>query len=177
MKLRTKSAAMLKTAAILVIIMANIGCDQVAKHIVRQKMDTYQSISFMHDHFTLLRTENTGAFLSLGDHIYAPVKFVLLSLLPLLVLVGGVVFLVGNKSLSKIPLICGCFIIGGGIGNIYDRLLYGSVTDFMHIGFGVFQTGIFNMADVSVMVGVLGLLAYYYIRSRGVKNQEIEPIN
>ena len=45
------------------------------------------------------------------------------------------------------------FIIGGGIGNIYDRILYNSVTDFMYFELGSFHTGIFNMADVSVVVG------------------------
>jgi signal peptidase II len=58
------------------------------------------------------------------------------------------------------------FAIGGGIGNIYDRLVHGSVTDFMHINFGLFQTGIFNMADVSIMVGMFIFLAQSYSRQR-----------
>ena len=56
------------------------------------------------------------------------------------------------------------FIIGGGIGNIYDRFVYGSVTDFFHIDFVIFQTGIFNMADVSVMVGMFILLGEFYLK-------------
>ena len=48
-----------------------------------------------------------------------------------------------------------CCIIGGGIANVYDRIVYGSVTDFLHLDFGGFlRTGIFNLADVSVMVGM-----------------------
>ena len=50
-----------------------------------------------------------------------------------------------------------CFLIGGGIGNIYDRIVYGSVTDFFHIDFVIFKTGIFNVADMSIMTGI-GLL-------------------
>ena len=49
-------------------------------------------------------------------------------------------------------------MVGGGIGNIYDRLIHGSVTDFLHLDFGLFQTEIFNMADVSIMVGMLTIL-------------------
>ena len=52
-------------------------------------------------------------------------------------------------------------IVGGGIGNLWDRTLYGSVTDFMLIDFDVVRTGIFNVADVSIMVGV-GLVLLYY---------------
>jgi len=48
---------------------------------------------------------------------------------------------------------------GGGIGNVYDRIIYGSVTDFLHIDLGLFETGIFNMADVSITTGALILLA------------------
>jgi len=48
-----------------------------------------------------------------------------------------------------------CCIIGGGIANVYDRIVYGSVTDFLHLDFGgMLRTGIFNLADVSVMVGM-----------------------
>ena len=58
------------------------------------------------------------------------------------------------------------FAIGGGIGNIYDRIIHGSVTDFMHIDFGFFETGIFNMADVSIMVGMLLFLVQSYLKKR-----------
>ena len=58
-----------------------------------------------------------------------------------------------------------CFLIGGGIGNIIDRLLYGSVTDFLHIDFGLFRTGIFNLADVSIMVGI-GILIINSIKQK-----------
>jgi signal peptidase II len=161
-----KTSAIVKTLIIIVVIMLNIGCDQVSKHIVRQSIGTYQNIDLISNHFTLTKVENTGAFLSLGDNIPAPIKFVLLSLLPLLVMAGGIIYLFTRKHLPRIPLIAACFIIGGGIGNIYDRLLYGSVTDFMHIGFGIFQTGIFNMADVSVMVGMFMLLGWYYLQGK-----------
>ena len=58
------------------------------------------------------------------------------------------------------------FAIGGGIGNIYDRLVHGSVTDFMHINFGLFQTGIFNMADVSITTGMFIFLYQSYSRQK-----------
>ncbi|CAD5293424.1 Lipoprotein signal peptidase (fragment) [Imperialibacter sp. EC-SDR9] len=57
-----------------------------------------------------------------------------------------------------------CFMVGGGVGNIYDRLIYGSVTDFLHIDFVLFQTGIFNMADVSIMTGMFVILFDSYLK-------------
>ena len=47
------------------------------------------------------------------------------------------------------------FIVGGGLGNIIDRIHYGSVTDFLHMDFGIVRTGIFNLADVSIMIGAI----------------------
>jgi len=164
--MKFKIATPIKTLLIIAIVMLNIGCDQVSKHIVREKIGYDQNINFLANHFTLTKVENAGAFLSLGDHIPANIKFILLTLIPLLVLAAGLIYLFMKKGIAKVPLIAACFIIGGGIGNVYDRLLYGSVTDFMHIGFGFLQTGIFNMADVSVTVGVCLVFVYYLVQGR-----------
>ena len=56
-------------------------------------------------------------------------------------------------------LIAFCCIIGGGIANVFDRIVLGSVTDFFYIDLGgVFRTGIFNIADMSVTAGMIMLL-------------------
>jgi signal peptidase II len=56
--------------------------------------------------------------------------------------------------MPEVLLIGWCFVIGGGTGNLYDRIIHGSVTDFLHLDLRLFQTGIFNMADVSIMTGM-----------------------
>ena len=144
----------------------NIGCDQISKSIVRQRIEENADIKFASNHITLTKVENTGAFLSLGASMSTPLKWVFLNRVPLLALLSGIVFLFVKTNLSKVSRLgLGC-IMGGGIGNIYDRLAYGSVTDFLHIDFGLFQTGIFNLADVSIMMGV-GLLAMELFLKRG----------
>ena len=65
-----------------------------------------------------------------------------------------------------------CFLIGGGIGNLYDRILHGSVTDFMHMDFYIFQTGVFNFADISIMIGI-GILLVQSIRGNITKQNEL----
>ena len=60
-----------------------------------------------------------------------------------------------------------CFVIGGGIGNVFDRIAYGSVTDFLHVKFGIFQTGIFNVADLSIMTGVVIILLQSILKQPG----------
>lgn len=150
---------------LLLMVALNIGCDQVSKIIVREKVDYNEQISIIKDHFILTKVENTGAFLSAGNDLPIAVRFILLSILPVIVLGYGLFYLLMKKDLPKIMQIGLCFLIGGGIGNVIDRLLYGSVTDFLHMDFGLFRTGIFNLADVSIMIGI-GILI---IQSLSVK--------
>jgi signal peptidase II len=154
---------------ILSIIVTNIGCDQVSKKIVRNKMAADENISFIGNHLTVTRVENSGAFLSLGDALPRATKNILLSVLPLLILAFVFVYTLTKNTISPIPLTGLCFIIGGGIGNIFDRLVYGSVTDFLHIDFGIFRTGIFNMADVSIVAGTLIILFYSFFKRRQLR--------
>lgn len=138
----------------LLLILANIGCDQVSKSLVREHVNYQEAIPIIGTYLTLTNVENTGAFLSMGSDYHPLLKMIFLSILPLLVLLYGVYFLMTKKHI-KLPLALGIsFIIGGGIGNIYDRFLYGSVTDFLYINYSVIRTGVFNMADVSIVIGI-----------------------
>lgn len=151
------------------LIALNVGCDQVSKIIVRQKVDYNENISIIKDRIILTKVENTGAFLSMGDELPAIVRFTLLSLFPIVVLGFGLYYLFTNAKLPLGIQLGICFLLGGGIGNIYDRLKFGSVTDFLHIDFGLFRTGVFNFADVSIMIGIGILLVQSF------KRKIIEP--
>src|SRR5450432_933712 len=147
------SKQLLRISIILLIIFANIGCDQVSKKIVRHNISENQTIGILRNHFILMRVENSGAFLSFGDSLSKSVKNILLSVLPLIALTFASIYIFTKQNIPALSLMAICFIIGGGIGNIFDRIAYGSVTDFLYIHFGVFQTGIFNMADLSITTG------------------------
>ena len=66
-------------------------------------------------------------------------------------------------------------IVGGGIGNLYDRIAYGSVTDFMHIKFGVLQTGVFNVADMSIMAGMFIILFHAWFKKKPAEAEVDKP--
>ena len=148
----------LRNVGILAIVFCNVSCDQISKNIVRERIDYNESIRFFSDYLTLTKVENTGAFLSLGNSLPEFLRLILLILLPIITLVGGIIYIMIKQDISKVFILGASFTIGGGIGNLYDRILFGSVTDFLHINFGIFQTGIFNMADVSIMIGMAILL-------------------
>jgi len=167
-----KFKGILRAFIILAILALNVGCDQVSKSIVRSRLDVYDRYSFIGNHFTLLKVENTGAFLSLGDKLPNPYRFIVLTLIPVLALLGALLYILLKSNFTRLRLTGIIFLIGGGIGNIYDRIAHGSVTDFMHINFGLFQTGIFNVADVSIMMGIGLIFLDSWYRSREAKEEQ-----
>ena len=147
-----------KVLVALGIIFTNVGCDQITKETVRKEISSEEAISVIDEHFVLTKVENTGAAMSMGENLPPFGKTIFLQFLPFVLLVLMFFYSIRKKQTSRINLVAISFIIGGGIGNLYDRVLYQSVTDFMYLEWGSFHTGIFNMADVSVVVGVLLLV-------------------
>lgn len=142
----------------LMVIFSNISCDQLTKEKVRNEISKNETIRVIDDNFILTNVENTGAAMGLGENLGPELKIIVLQILPLVVLLLMFLYIIIEKKVSKLNLVAVSFIIGGGIGNVYDRILYNSVTDFMYLEFGALHTGIFNMADVSVVVGTLLIL-------------------
>lgn len=140
------------------VIAITIGCDQASKIIVRDKIGYNEQIEVIKDRFIITKTENSGAFLSLGDGMPQILKLIILLGLPILALCYGTYYLLSRYKLPIPTQMAICCVIGGGVGNLYDRMLYGSVTDFMHIDFYLFRTGVFNFADVFIMIGMTVLV-------------------
>ena len=68
-----------------------------------------------------------------------------------------------SNGLEKI---CYLIIIGGGLGNIFDRLYYGSVIDFIDFNYKNFHWFIFNVADIFITIGVLILIFSELIKKK-----------
>ncbi|WP_428664562.1 signal peptidase II [Runella sp.] len=162
---RFTTMRILRNIVLLLTVLTNIGCDQISKDMVRKHISYYEHISVVRHHFTLTNVENTGAFLSLGNEWPSPVREILLVVLPIIALIAGLAVILFKQGLSALFRLGASCVIGGGIGNIIDRAVRGSVTDFLHLKFGIFQTGIFNLADVSIMVGTF-LVMYSFYKDR-----------
>jgi signal peptidase II len=78
---------------------------------------------------------------------------------------GLVLYLAFGKLVQTYEYYCFAFIAGGGLSNIVDRLLYGSVVDFINIQGIPFWQYIFNTADVMVHVGLWPMLYFSFFRS------------
>lgn len=150
---------MVKRIAILLLVLLNIGCDQISKNVVRNNVEVRETIELVGKNFILTKVENSGAMLGFGSELSPILKIIFLQAFPVLVLLILLFRILRRKDMNKWLVFAFAFVIGGGIGNLIDRIAYGEVTDFFHIDLGgYFKTGIFNMADVSVTMGVLMIL-------------------
>ena len=77
--------------------------------------------------------------------------------------------IIRSKGLKKLLLI---FILGGAIGNFYDRLVYQSVPDFIDFHINDFHWFIFNIADIFISIGVFFMILYEIIDNNSEKNEK-----
>ena len=150
---------LLRILLIVLLVAFNIGCDQVTKITARNSLRGKGTVSVFGDFFVLHYVENEGAFLSFGSQWPELAQRLLLTVGPGIVVLALLVYILRSSTLRTAQLVAYSFIIGGGISNIIDRIVFdGKVTDFMNLGIGKVRTGIFNFADLSVLAGVIILL-------------------
>lgn len=140
-----------------VIICLSIGCDQGSKQVARNELAPKQWVEVVPSVFSLTNVENTGAFLGLGSEL-GSLRPLVMIWVPSLVLLGLLGYIMMEKTMPKNQRYILALIAGGGFGNLIDRIRFGSVTDFLHLDFALFQTGIFNVADLLITTGMVVLL-------------------
>ena len=92
-----------------------------------------------------------------------------MTLLIVLVILVIVAMTLKSKDFTKLALL---IILGGAIGNLFDRIIYKSVPDFIDIHFGDFHWFIFNVADIFISLGVIFMILIEIIGKKR-KNNEV----
>jgi signal peptidase II len=153
---------MKKLSMLFILLFVCVGCDQGTKYAAKHFLEGRQTLSYMGDFFRLSYTENSGAFLSLGAGLPENIRQTIFIVLVSIFLVGFLFFVIRNQGLNSWAVSSGALIIGGGLGNLIDRLLnQGVVIDFMNIGIGSIRTGVFNVADLAIMSGIFIFAVFY----------------
>ncbi len=138
------------------IIILSLICliiDQITKILVIKLIPLSDSVEIIKNFFYIIPTNNTGAAFSIliGQRIF-------LILITIAILAFLIQYIKKNKIERKIDIISFSFIIGGSLGNLIDRIIRGSVIDFISLKFGNYNFPIFNIADTLIVVGVILLL-------------------
>jgi signal peptidase II len=145
---------------LLTVIIPTVGCDQISKNVAYQNLRGMMPHSYFNNMFRFEYAENPGAFLSLGSNFSPEFRFWLLTVLVGAFLAGVLLYAIFNSEMKKFGVFGIALVLGGGIGNLIDRMFNpgGHVIDFMNMGVGQLRTGIFNVADVMIMAGILLLI-------------------
>ena len=158
-----------KATLILFILFSCVGCDQTTKIVARHNLSETRVVTFLHDTIRLQYIENQGAFLGVGSTIPSGIRFILLVFFVGVFLLSMLIYLFMQNHFRKNQIISLSFVVGGGFGNLIDRILnQGRVVDFMNIGIGSLRTGIFNVADVAITLGVIW---YFIVSLKKQKNE------
>lgn len=142
-----------------------VALDQFTKQLaINSLMQNENSLVLIADWLKLTYTENTGiAFgISLGSHS-------LLIAITALILAALLLYVVFSKNRTPVFLVTFGLILGGGIGNLIDRVAFGRVVDFIHVDiyqgylFGSWMSlwPVFNIADSAITVGACILLIWH----------------
>jgi signal peptidase II len=140
-----------------VIVVAVVALDRWTKHLVAQRIRLYAHIQVIPGFFRITHTENTGAAFSLFADPTAPWKTGLLIAFSVVALIVVSALLWKNDHAHVATGVGLSLIMGGALGNLWDRLARGRVVDFLLVYVKQYQWPVFNLADSAIVVGA-GLL-------------------
>jgi signal peptidase II len=146
------------TAGVLCIL-AWIIADQATKVAFKQILTPGEVVSFLSGSLVVLPIYNHGAFLSLGAGMSDATRNIVFIYGVFAILGGLFAWLTWSSRLGRMEVFAIACVVGGGLSNLLDRCVYeGRVFDFLNMGIGHLRTGVFNVADIGIMVGVALLL-------------------
>jgi signal peptidase II len=144
---------------ILVVLVTCVGCDQSTKTYAESNLPKAQALSFLADTVRLQVAHNDGAFLSLGESAPKSWRLAALRVGVSALLLTLLVYLLLIRVARPSFILALTLILAGGVSNLIDRFTHGGyVVDFINLGIGSLRTGIFNVADIAITLGVFMLL-------------------
>jgi signal peptidase II len=136
----------------------SIAFDQWTKQIATDALRGQPARTWLNDTFRLQFATNEGAFLSLGANLPPQARYWMLTLGVGALLAALAGYSLFSKKLDLFQVGSYALIASGGFSNWIDRARFdGVVVDFMNMGLGPVRTGVFNVADIAILVGI-GLL-------------------
>jgi len=141
--------------------------DQATKVLTKHNMTLHDSKDVLGDFLRLTYIQNPG--MAFGIQIGNKTLFTIFSIVASIVIFIYLLKTRGDQKYVKLAL---SFILGGAIGNLIDRVLYGSVVDFVDIGIGDLRWPVFNVADAAVTIGMIILIVVILFEKKAPENLE-----
>ena len=142
--------------------------DRISKLLIIGSPETYEQYgisitSFLN--FNLIWNEGIAfGLFSFNEEIY----YNLLTIFICLIVAVIIWLMLRSKGFEKL---CYIMIIGGSFGNVFDRIFYSAVPDFIDIHFNNFHWFIFNVADIFITLGIICLISLEILGNKKFKNE------
>jgi signal peptidase II len=147
----------------LFLVVLTLLLDRWTKSIIDSRLDLNQSISVIDGLFDITYVRNTGVAFGILNSFSSPAKVVLLSIFSIGAAAVLILYSFRSPARNRVLQAALSLILGGALGNLYDRINYGYVIDFLEIYFRNYHWPAFNVADSAISTGVV-LLALEILR-------------
>jgi signal peptidase II len=138
--------------------LAIVAVDQVTKAALRANLPVHDSVDVIPGFFSLTHVRNSGAAFGLLNAVDFPFKSALLALVAACALIGIGLYAARLSVHERVARFGLSLVVGGAFGNLIDRLVLGSVVDFVDLYWRDFHFWAFNVADASITIGVVVLM-------------------
>ena len=143
---------LIRLVAVASILLSTVGCDQATKQLARVQLEHRRAnLGFVQ----LILSENPGGFLSLGGRLPDNVRLGIMVVGVCVGLTALLIYLLRAAHLRGVMFFGLALLLAGGVSNLLDRCFRkGLVTDFIYVQIGPLHTGIFNVADMAIVLGI-----------------------
>lgn len=143
-----------KEKVLVTTIIVVIVLDKITKHIVKNSFYLGESRKVIGNFFRFTYIENTGIAFGLFSDWVHPLKMIVLLLLSIVALYFIITIYIKSERKWFTQISFG-LILGGAFGNIFDRVAFGKVVDFLDFGIKSYRWPFFNIADSAITIGVI----------------------
>lgn len=166
-----------------VVIAGVLFLDLLSKYLVSHFMDLHETKVIIPKFLNFFYTLNPYAAFSLGNRFGAKemrIFFIIFVSITTLIFLFIMIMSRKERLLCRLPL---ALIIGGAIGNLYDRIFFGAVRDFIQVEyfgiklFGSYTFPTFNIADSALVIGIIVFMLYmiiYFSKDEKIRAEKIK---
>lgn len=155
---------MKKLIAIFTVLL--VAVDQIIKYFIVDNLVQYDSIKVIQNLFYITYVKNEGAAFSIlpgGRWIFVAVAFIAILLL--------IRYIISDKKISRYDIVSYSLVLSGIIGNLIDRIICGSVIDYLDLYVFNYNFPVFNFADTCIIIGTFMII--YTLVTKGDSNENI----
>lgn len=156
----------MKTLKIMLIIVSIFLLDRFTKVLVINNLSLGESISIIDDFLNITYVNNHGAAFGIMDG-----KVIFIVIVSILIF-AYLIYEIRKESHSKLITISISFVIGGLLGNLFDRVVYGHVIDFFDFNLFGYDFAIFNVGDAFIVIGAILLAIGFLLEERNANNNK-----